>query len=306
MSQITVEKQATLTGHRDSIFTICPSQYNNIFFSAGADGLVVSWDLKNPDEGQLIAKVPNSIYALYYDVKRDRLIVGHNYDGIHIVNWQKKSETQSLNFTDEAIFDINVAGDDILAGTGNGELVIVDSEKMTVKKKVTESEKSLRSLAVNISIRELAAGYSDNMIRIYDLNNYQLKKQWKAHENSVFCLQYSPDERKLLSAGRDARFKIWDIDNNYELVEPVIGHMFTINHLSFSPDSKHFVTCSMDKTIKVWETASLKLLKVIDKARHAGHSSSVNKVYWSSFKNQVISCSDDRTISVWNLNFNNQ
>jgi len=47
----------------------------------------------------------------------------------------------------------------------------------------------------------------------------------------------------------------------------------------------------------------LQLLKVIDKARHAGHGTSVNKLLWVQFEDQLLSCSDDRTISQWNINF---
>ena len=59
----------------------------------------------------------------------------------------------------------------------------------------------------------------------------------------------------------------------------------------------------MDKSVKVWQTADLTLLKVIDKARHAGHGTSVNKLLWSSYNDQVVSASDDRTISIWDVIF---
>jgi WD40 repeat protein len=82
-----------------------------------------------------------------------------------------------------------------------------------------------------------------------------------------------------------------------------VAHLYAINHLDFSPNGKHFVTCSMDKSIKVWDAEKLKLLKVIDRARHAGHGTSVNKVLWTKYQDQLLSASDDRTISVWNLIF---
>jgi WD40 repeat protein len=47
----------------------------------------------------------------------------------------------------------------------------------------------------------------------------------------------------------------------------------------------------------------LRLLKVIDRARHAGHGTSVNKVLWTSHEDQLVSASDDRTISIWNIIF---
>ncbi len=58
------------------------------------------------------------------------------------------------------------------------------------------------------------------------------------------------------------------------------------------------------ESIKVWNNANdLRLLKVIDKGRHAGHGTSVNKLLWTSFKDQLVSASDDRTISAWDLVF---
>jgi hypothetical protein len=47
----------------------------------------------------------------------------------------------------------------------------------------------------------------------------------------------------------------------------------------------------------------LKLLKVIDRARHAGHGFSVNKLLWTNHHNQLLSASDDRSISVWQIIF---
>jgi WD40 repeat protein len=51
----------------------------------------------------------------------------------------------------------------------------------------------------------------------------------------------------------------------------------------------------------VWDTERLQLLKVIDKARHAGHGTSVNKLLWTSFESQLLSASDDRSISAWQI-----
>ena len=124
-----------------------------------------------------------------------------------------------------------------------------------------------------------------------------------AHTNSVFALRYSPDGRFLLSGSRDARLKTWDPAADYGLAEEVVAHMYAINSLSFSPDGKHFVTCSLDKSIKLWDADQLKLLKVIDKARHAGHGTSVNKLLWTACDGQVVSASDDRTISIWKFIF---
>jgi len=118
-------------------------------------------------------------------------------------------------------------------------------------------------------------------------------------------VRYDNDGGRLLSGSRDARLKIWDTRSGYALGQEVVAHLYAINHLDLSPDGKHFVTCSMDRSVKVWELDEVRLLKVIDRARHAGHGTSVNRVLWTSFHEQLLSASDDRTISVWNINFEN-
>ncbi|MEL6559186.1 MAG: WD40 repeat domain-containing protein [Bacteroidota bacterium] len=302
MNKVTVSKLHTLTGHNDSIYTLAGVDGQH-FLSGAGDGMVVLWDITNPETGHLLAKVPASVYSLVYHPYRKQVVVGQNFEGLHFIDIASKKELKTLKLNASAIFDIQYFGDKLIAGTGSGEVFVVNWEANTIDKIIKTSDKSARAIAVNFRKEEFAVGYSDHAIRIFDWNDYSLKKEIKAHKNSVFTLKYSPDEKYLLSAGRDAHLKIWNSDNDYAAHESIIAHMYAINNLHFSPNGKHFVTCSMDKSIKVWDAETFKLLKVIDKARHAGHGTSVNKLYWSDHQHQLVSCSDDRTISIWDIKF---
>lgn len=303
MSGIQVAKLHTLTGHRDCVYALEPSAEDAIFFSGSGDGMVVSWDLTNPENGALIAKLPNSVYAMHLHPSSNLLVVAHNYEGIHLLDWQNKNEIGSLQLTTTAIFDLKSHGNFLFVAAGDGTVMKVDHKSLMVTRKHRLSEKSARTMAVNEQRGELAVGYSDHYIRIFDLDDLSLKKEWQAHANSVFTLIYTPDQKSLMSGSRDARLKRWEATSGYEQSGEVVAHMYAINHLAFSRDTKHFVTCSMDKSIKVWDAASLKLLKVIDRSRHAGHGTSVNKVLWTNYQDQLLSASDDRTVSVWKINF---
>lgn len=299
MSPIQVHKHHTLTGHKDSLYVLCAYDHSR-FFSAGGDGMVVLWDLQAPEVGQMIVKVPASVYALDFNATRNQLVVGQNFSGIHLVDVEAKKEIGSVALTKAAIFDIKSTKDHIYVATGDGVLFQLDWE-LQIKKKVKLSAQHARCIAIHSKRKELAVGYSDNHVRILDLDSLEARYDLQAHDNSVFTLAYHPQLPILMSAGRDARFKLWDLDNDYSLVDEVVGHMYTINHLDFEPSGEHFVTCSMDKSIKVWDANQFKLLKVIDKARHAGHGTSVNKLLWMNYHNWLVSCSDDRTISVWEI-----
>lgn len=301
MRTVNITRLNVFSGHRDCVYTLQPSNRTNIFFSGAGDGMVVQWDMTNPEEGQLIAKLPNSVYTLHYQPETNLLFSGHNYDGIHVLDWENKKEIGSLHFTDAAIFDIQSYGNKLFIACGDGSLVSVDRDQLTVTAKNKHSENKVRTIAIHTERGELAVGYSDHFIRVFDHDSLALKQEWKAHMNSVFTLRYSPDGNYLFSGSRDARLKVWDVRAGYLQVAEVVAHMYAINHLEFSPDGKHFVTCSMDKSIKVWDTEALQLLKVIDKARHAGHGTSVNKLLWTSFESRLLSASDDRTISAWQI-----
>ncbi len=300
---INVEKIHSLTGHRDCVYTVEASANAEIIFSAGGDGMIVKWNLLSPEEGELIAKLPNSVYAIHYLAKHDMLLAGHNYEGIHLLDWKNKKEIASLKLSAAAIFDIQSFGDNIFVASGDGNLTIIDLLTWTVKKKLILSDRNARVMAFNPLAGEFAVGYSDNFIRIFSLSDYELIFEFQAHRNSVFTLHYTPDYKFLLSGSRDASLKAWDVSNGYTQAAEVIAHLFAINHMAFSPSGRYFATGSMDKSIKVWDVEELKLLKVIDKARHAGHSTSVNKLLWSSFNDLLISVSDDRSLSVWQLKF---
>lgn len=300
---VAVQKLSVYRGHRDCVYTLEAGDQPNHFFSSAGDGMIVLWDLTKPDEGQLIATLPSSVYALHRHEESNLLIAGHNYSGVHIINWEEKREVASLELTDAAIFDITSIDNLLFVGTGDGNLIRVNLKSAKIIDSLRLSEKSVRVVIVNRKLNEVAVGYSDNFIRILDLGDLSVKYAFEAHANSVFTLRYSSDGLYLMSGSRDARLKVWDAKGGYKLVNEVVAHLFAINDLVFSPDGRHFATASMDKSIKIWDAESQQLLKVIDKSRHAGHGTSVNKLLWSGYENQVISASDDRTISIWSIIF---
>ena len=299
MNTFQIEKFKTLAGHNGAVYPCSLGIDTNTFYTSGNDGMIVEWKLDGTENGKMIARVSNSVYSLITIEESARLIVGHNYEGIHIIDLVKRTETGSLKLTDSAIFDIKKNGNHLFIATGKGEIVVVDLRSMDILERIKVSSASVRSL--EIADQFLIAGCSDNSIRVLDLKELKEKKVWEAHKNSVFTLKLNPEGKYLFSGSRDAHLKVWDLASGFSLKESIVAHMFTINSIEFNASGSHFITGSMDKTIKLWDAHQLKLLKVVDKERFEGHLSSVNKLVWSNYKNRVISCSDDRTISLWDI-----
>lgn len=297
MQKFLIRKVNTLSGHRDSIFAIDSYKEPHLVFSAGADGIVALWDISQDNIGKIIARIPASVYAIKYLSTENDILIGQNFDGLHLIDLDANKEKASVQLTKSYIFDIQVSGEYVFVAEGQGRVFVLRKSDLKVLHFWDETDKSARSLSV--SGDTLAVGYSDNTIRLFNVPERKKMLEWKAHENSVFKVLYGPDGL-LMSASRDARIKFWDKDGNE--VESIVAHMYAINDICLSPDKDLFATCSMDKSIKLWDYKNRKLLKVIDRARHAGHGTSVNKLLWTTFNNYIVSCGDDRTLSVWEIN----
>jgi WD40 repeat protein len=303
MQSIEVEKIGTYAGHRDCIYGLLKGAFPQQFFSAGADGLVVAWDMTKPDQGELVAKVTNSVYALALDAGSQRLWIGQNFQGVHLIDVRTRTEIRSAAITDSYIFSMLHHQGLLYCACGDGSVVVLEDTQLGVVARIQWSERSARTLALSPDGTHLAIGYSDHCVRILSLSSGQLVTEIAAHDLSVFSLTYSPDGQHLLSGSRDARLKVWNVNAGYALQQSIAAHLYAINDIAYSPDGKYFVTCSMDKSIKVWDAKVFQLLKVIDKARHAGHATSVNKILWTEYNGYIVSGSDDRNVSVWKLKF---
>ncbi|WP_017732119.1 WD40 repeat domain-containing protein [Nafulsella turpanensis] len=300
MSRLNVKKRYTISGHKDSIYALAHGPEQGSFFSAGADGMVAQWQVEQPEEGRLVAKSPSSVYALKYLPERGLLVLGQNFDGIHLVDMKTRKAAGSLQLTPAAIFAIEEYNGRLFIGSGDGTLSVVELDGLQLLYQQKVSDKSIRTIQVHPQKEEFSVGCSDNTIKIFTLNFVVPKQVIEAHRNSVFTLAYSPDYRYLLSGSRDAHLNIWNSAGEYQKENSIVAHMYAINHVAYSPEGGYFATCSMDKSVKLWDAEAFRLLKVIDKGRHAGHGTSVNRLLWLS-ENVLLSASDDRTISVWDI-----
>ena len=260
--------------------------------------MIVRWDLKTPDEGEVIIKVSGSVYAIAYDDAEGHLYVGQNNEGVHKIDLSSKKEESSIQLGDHQIFDVKVIQDKVWVGLSNGELVSLTKDLQIISRTKYSSE---RVRSIDFDGKSFAVGFSDNMTRIIDAGTMEVTNELKGHKNSVFVSKYHPSGKYLVSAGRDAHLKVWDTQENYVLRESIAGHLYTINHLTFNKEGRYFVTGSMDKAVKLWDAHNFRLLKVLDKHRHAGHGNSVNKLLWMNYRDLLVTCSDDRSISVWEI-----
>jgi len=299
-TNLTVKKIAQLTGHNGAVYALSPDEAENNILSGAGDGWVVRWNLDDPENGRLIAKIETNVFALYPLLEQRRVVAGNMNGGVHWIHLDEPERTKNIAHHRKGVYGIERIGEHLYTLGGSGMLTRWSIEETRTLESFQLTNESLRGMDFSAKRHEIAIGASDNHIYLLDAETLALKAKIAAHENSVFTVKYNPDETHLLSGSRDAHLKVWDLDTQ-QAISSQPAHWFTINHIAFHPQGQWFATASRDKTIKIWDAATFELLKVIDTFKYGCHVNSVNRLFWTPHNNYLLSGSDDRTIIVWKI-----
>lgn len=289
----------TCTGHRAAVYALAATDDTEHFLSAGGDGWIAQWNLRAPENGQLIARTEGQIFSLLHLPRQRRLVAGDMNGGVHWIDLEHPDRTRGIQHHRKGVFDLKLSPPWVLSAGGEGLLTRWEASTGRTVESIHLTHCALRALALAPQRREMAVGASDASIYLLDSETLDIRHTLpNAHAPSVFTVAYSPDERYLLSGGRDAMLRVWDLSADPPaIVSEQPAHWFTLNHIVWSPDGRHFATASRDKTVKIWDGTTFQLLRVLDPVRDGGHLNSVNRLLW--LPQALLSASDDRTVKIW-------
>jgi WD40 repeat protein len=69
------------------------------------------------------------------------------------------------------------------------------------------------------------------------------------HSDSVNCVAFSPDGKRIVSGSDDLTIRVWDAEKLEQIGDPLSGHSSCVKSVAFSPDGKRIVSGSYDQTI---------------------------------------------------------
>jgi WD40 repeat protein len=130
---------------------------------------------------------------------------------------------------------------------------------------------------------------------LWDVATHRLVAHLEGHEREVEAAAFSPDDRLVVTAGRDRTARLWDAATGRPVGQP-LRHADWVTAIAFSPDGRTLLTGCHDDCAWLWDVATGQT--VGEPLRHEGD---VDAVAFSPDGRTVLTGSADGTARLWDV-----
>jgi len=240
--------------------------------TAGVTVRCVAWNR----DGTKLASVSNDGKLIFWDVERGLLL-----------------RRQDLGQPRVSSVCWNRAGTHVVVG-GAGEIAVIDAE--------SGDELWAAGATVVESVRWspddslIAAGSAHGNLRTFDAGSGEQVGEVDGNEfGSLWCLDWDPQSRQLVTAHEDRALRIWDA-RNLQVLQTLPGSTDQIYCVRWSPDGSRIVSGGADYAVRVWEVNQEDQTFVLD----TGHNF-MSSIDWDSKGSLIATIGSDACIRVWDV-----
>ncbi len=158
------------------------------------------------------------------------------------------------------------------------------------------------SVAISADGQFIASSSWDGKVTIWRLPQRTLLRTLMergtvtSHQGPVYAIAFSPDSKKLITAGADHCIKIWGIETG-NVLQTLKYHTDEVRAIALSSDGRWLVAGSADKTVTICRPRPLSGPSVL----RGKHLAAIQAVAISANNQTVISAASDGTINTWDI-----
>lgn len=138
---------------------------------------------------------------------------------------------------------------------------------------------------------------SNGSVTIWDIKSGENVLILPGHPRGSLAVAYSKDGKHIITAGRDAKIRAWDMEDGGEIM--VLDETIPIYSLAVSPNARYIAAGGIDGIVKIWDLESSVLLFEL-----TGHTDIISSLAFSPDANYLASSSVDGSTRVWDVSAN--
>ncbi len=164
-----------------------------------------------------------------------------------------KVDSEGVGTSEQKVLSLAISSEDmsIFAGTDKGSLKIWDKINKTNHYFENESF-AINALAISNDNKLLAIGREKGDAILWDIDKQDVVRVISGHQSAVTDVDFSPDNKLLLTASRDRTARIWDLGNAKKLPIILDDHNDWVLTAKFDVTGDRIITGSMDNSLRIW------------------------------------------------------
>ncbi|KAF9348407.1 hypothetical protein BGX26_000178 [Mortierella sp. AD094] len=156
-----------------------------------------------------------------------------------------------------------------------------------------QEESYIHNITYSPDGKMFAAGLLNGDISLYETSNWERLAVLKDHRDDVWSLTFSTSSKRLVSWGRDATVRLWDVSTFSCII--LTGHDGDVRCVTYSPNDDQVASGGADKTVRLWNAETGSCTRIL------ACPDEVNSVTYSTKGDRLASGSRDFTLLVWDV-----
>ncbi|KAI8359604.1 hypothetical protein B0O80DRAFT_440656 [Mortierella sp. GBAus27b] len=115
-------------------------------------------------------------------------------------------------------------------------------------------ECGIRTIKISPDGRHLATGDKQGNLRVHSMSTFQQTTYQEAHDAEILAIDFTNPANEgspylIASAGRDRLLHVFDVQNDYHLLQTLDDHSSSITCIKFTADGSRMMSCGADKSV---------------------------------------------------------